>query len=74
MLWFVPKRHPLNLMRFERFVERLLENHPAITALLGHNPFADRPPRLALGHERPTPLSGKPMCDGYTTPLEPPRM
>jgi hypothetical protein len=45
MLWFVPDRHPLNLMWFERFIERLLENDPAVTALLEHNPFAERPPR-----------------------------
>jgi hypothetical protein len=32
-------------MWFERFIERLLENDPAVTALLEHNPFAERPPR-----------------------------
>ena len=45
MLWFVPDRHPLNLMWFERFIDRLLENAPAVTALLEHNPFAEEPPR-----------------------------
>ena len=29
---------------FWRFVERLLENEPTVTALLEKNPFADKPP------------------------------
>jgi hypothetical protein len=45
MMWFVPARHPLNLMWFERFAERLLENAAPVTALLEHNPFPDDPPR-----------------------------
>jgi predicted DCC family thiol-disulfide oxidoreductase YuxK len=55
MMWFVPARHPLNLMWFERFAERLLENAEPVTALLEHNPFPDEPPRylrVTLYHYR----------------------
>ena len=45
MLWFVPARHPLNLMWFERFAGGLLENSAPVTALLSHNPFPVQPPR-----------------------------
>lgn len=44
LIWFVPW-HPMFLPWFERFLERLLENAPAVVALLDRNPFADRPPR-----------------------------
>jgi uncharacterized membrane protein YphA (DoxX/SURF4 family) len=55
MMWFVPARHPLNLMWFEHFAERLLENAEPVTALLEHNPFPDEPPRylrVTLYHYR----------------------
>jgi hypothetical protein len=34
---------------FARFVDRLLTNAPAVTALLAHNPFPDHPPRFIRG-------------------------
>lgn len=46
ILWFVPGGHPLFLTTFERIVQRLRENAPAVTALLASNPFADKPPRF----------------------------
>ena len=44
MMWFVPMGHPLNLYWFERFLQRLRENDPAVTGLLAENPFAGEPP------------------------------
>ena len=45
MLWFVTL-HPAFLPWFDRFLQTLLENSPAVTALLAENPFADgAPPR-----------------------------
>ena len=43
MLWFVPL-HPDFTAWFERFLETLLDNSPAVTAQLAHNPFPDTPP------------------------------
>ena len=43
-MWFVTM-HPQHLRWFEPFVQALLQNSPAVTALLEHNPFADGPPR-----------------------------
>jgi hypothetical protein len=43
-MWFVTM-HPQHLRWFEPFLQALLENSPAVTALLAHNPFADAPPR-----------------------------
>ena len=43
-MWFVTM-HPRHLQWFEPFARALLENSPAVTALLEHNPFSDRPPR-----------------------------
>jgi hypothetical protein len=44
MMWFVPAGHPLNLMWFDRFAHRLLENARPVIRLLEHNPFPDAPP------------------------------
>ena len=45
MMWFVPAGHPLNMMWFDRFLRRLLENAPPVIGLLESNPFPDKPPR-----------------------------
>ena len=45
MMWFVPPRHPLTLMWFDRFARRLLEDAPEVIALLETNPFPHQPPR-----------------------------
>jgi hypothetical protein len=45
MLWFVPLGHPLNLMWFDRFMQRLHENSPVVTELLEENPFLEKPPK-----------------------------
>jgi len=43
-MWFAALEDPRGLQWFPRFLERLLENEPAVTALLERNPFTDRPP------------------------------
>jgi lipase maturation factor 1 len=43
-MWFAALDDPRRLRWFPRFLERLLENQPAVTALLEKNPFPDRPP------------------------------
>ena len=43
MLWFVPL-HPEFTPWFENFLGALLDNSPAVTAQLAHNPFTDSPP------------------------------
>ena len=43
-MWFAALDNPQRLPWFWRFVERLLENEPTVTALLEKNPFADKPP------------------------------
>ena len=43
-MWFAALDNPQRLSWFWRFVERLLENEPTVTALLEKNPFADKPP------------------------------
>jgi hypothetical protein len=43
-MWFVTL-HPRHLPWFESFLESLLENPPAVTALLANNPFPETPPR-----------------------------
>jgi hypothetical protein len=43
-MWFAALENPLQLPWFPRFLGRLLENEPAVTALLDGNPFADKPP------------------------------
>ena len=43
-MWFVTL-HPRHVPWFGEFLMALLDNAPAATALLQHNPFADSPPR-----------------------------
>jgi len=43
-MWFAALEDPRRLLWFQRFLERLLENEPTVTALLAKNPFADKPP------------------------------
>jgi predicted DCC family thiol-disulfide oxidoreductase YuxK len=43
-MWFAALDDPRRLWWFERFLQKLLENEPTVTALLATNPFADRPP------------------------------
>ena len=43
-MWFV-SLHPMFIPWFDQFLKSLLNNSPAVTALLKHNPFADTPPR-----------------------------
>lgn len=45
MMWFVPGGHPMNMMWFDLFLHRLLENSAPVVDLLENNPFPDRPPR-----------------------------
>ena len=44
-MWFAALDDPRRVNWFPRFLERLLENEPTVTALLAKNPFADKPPR-----------------------------
>jgi predicted DCC family thiol-disulfide oxidoreductase YuxK len=44
-MWFAALEDPRRVRWFPRFLERLLQNEPAVTALLQKNPFADKPPR-----------------------------
>lgn len=44
MMWFLPEGHPLNMMWYEKLLERLLENSPSVTGLFELNPFPDQPP------------------------------
>ena len=43
-MWFAALDDPRRLRWFWRFMQRLLENEPTVTALLDRNPFADKPP------------------------------
>jgi predicted DCC family thiol-disulfide oxidoreductase YuxK len=43
-MWFAALDDPGRLPWFSRFLERLLENEPTVTALLETNPFPDKPP------------------------------
>jgi predicted DCC family thiol-disulfide oxidoreductase YuxK len=43
-MWFAALDDPQRLPWFWNFVQRLLENEPAVTALLEKNPFPDKPP------------------------------
>ncbi len=43
-MWFVTL-HPMFIPWFDQFLKSLLNNSPAVTALLEHNPFPDMPPR-----------------------------
>ena len=44
LIWFVPS-HPAFLPWFDRFLQRLLENSPAVLDLLAENPFPGQAPR-----------------------------
>ena len=43
-MWFAALDDPQRLRWFWLFLEQLLRNEPAVTALLARNPFPDRPP------------------------------
>jgi predicted DCC family thiol-disulfide oxidoreductase YuxK len=43
-MWFAALDDPKRLFWFSRFLERLLQNEPTVTALLENNPFPDKPP------------------------------
>ena len=43
-MWFAALDDPRRLPWFSRFLARLLENEPVVTALLETNPFPDKPP------------------------------
>jgi predicted DCC family thiol-disulfide oxidoreductase YuxK len=43
-MWFAALQDPRRLLWFSRFIQRLRQNEPAVTALLEKNPFPDRPP------------------------------
>jgi predicted DCC family thiol-disulfide oxidoreductase YuxK len=45
-MWFAALEDPRRLGWFTRFLEKLLLNEPAVTALLERNPFADNPPQF----------------------------
>jgi predicted DCC family thiol-disulfide oxidoreductase YuxK len=44
-MWFAALDDPRRLRWFQLFLQKVLENEPAVTALLEKNPFANRPPR-----------------------------
>jgi hypothetical protein len=43
-MWFAALEDPRQLPWLWRFLQRLLENEPSVTALLHRNPFPDKPP------------------------------
>jgi hypothetical protein len=43
-MWFAALGTPSQNLWFSRFLQRLLENSPQVTALLGSNPFPLKPP------------------------------
>ena len=43
-LWFAALESPAHLPWFSHFLERILQNSPPVMALMGHNPFPDKPP------------------------------
>jgi hypothetical protein len=44
-MWFAALDDPRRVSWFARFLEKLLENEPAVTSMLEKNPFADQPPQ-----------------------------
>jgi predicted DCC family thiol-disulfide oxidoreductase YuxK len=46
-MWFAALTDPQHVYWFPRFLERLLQNEPTVTALLEKNPFPDKPPYYA---------------------------
>jgi lipase maturation factor 1 len=59
MIWFVPTQQQVQMYWFDKFMQRLHENAPAVTALLAVNPFTEQPPRylrvLAFDYRFTTP-------------------
>ncbi len=45
MVWFVPTQQPIQMYWFDKFMRRLHQGSPNVTALLAVDPFADQPPR-----------------------------
>ncbi len=45
-MWFAALEDPRRLPWFQRFLQKILENDPAVTALLEANPFPDTPPKF----------------------------
>ena len=43
-IWFAALDDPRGPPWFSRFLAAVLKNEPAVTALLGRNPFPDKPP------------------------------
>ena len=43
-MWFAALEDPRRLLWFSRFLNRLRQNEPTVTALLETNPFPDKPP------------------------------
>jgi predicted DCC family thiol-disulfide oxidoreductase YuxK len=43
-MWFAALEDPRRLRWFAGFLERILQNEPAVTALMERNPFPDKPP------------------------------
>jgi hypothetical protein len=43
-MWFAALQDPRRLLWFSRFLQRLRQNEPTVTALLEKNPFPDKPP------------------------------
>jgi predicted DCC family thiol-disulfide oxidoreductase YuxK len=43
-MWFAALQDPRRLLWFSRFLNRLRQNEPTVTALLETNPFPDKPP------------------------------
>jgi hypothetical protein len=43
-MWFAALDDPRRLRWLQRFLQRVLENEPTVTALLESNPFPDKPP------------------------------
>jgi hypothetical protein len=43
-IWFAALDDPKRLFWFSRFLQRVLENEPTVTALLERNPFPDKQP------------------------------
>jgi lipase maturation factor 1 len=48
-MWFAALTEPREVYWFSRFLERLLQNEPTITALLETNPFPETPPSYVRG-------------------------
>jgi predicted DCC family thiol-disulfide oxidoreductase YuxK len=49
-MWFAALDDPRRLPWFPRFLEKILQNEPAVTALMARNPFADKGPKYVRAH------------------------